>query len=146
MRTGRMSSGAFIFAGAHTPYAVLAAFLLLRGLGLSLSLTPAMTAAIIELEPDQVDDATPQLTVLQRVGAAALSVVFSRHIAELHPRTITGAADAFNITWIWALVITGLGVLPAILVARVERSHRQARQLGGAQSSRGPRRALEPNS
>jgi EmrB/QacA subfamily drug resistance transporter len=119
----------FIFADAHTPYALLAPVLVMRGLGLSLSILPAMTAAIIGLRPDQVDDATPQLNVLQRVGgaigAAILTVVLSRHLAQLHPLTGSGAAHAFNTTWIWAVVITAAGVLPAVLLLRVERSHRQ---------------------
>lgn len=120
----------FIFADAHTSYWLLAPFLVVRGLGLSLSMMPAMTAAIIGLRSDQVDDATAQLNVLQRVGgsigAAVLTVVLSRHLDQLHPLTAVGAAHAFNTTWIWALVITVAGILPAMLLARFERSHRQA--------------------
>ena len=119
----------FIFAGAHTSYGLLAPLLVVRGLGLSLSIVPAMTAAIIELRPDQVDDATPQLNVLQRVGGsvggAILTVVLSRHLDALHPRTATGIAGAFNTTWIWAVVITAVALAPAALLARVERAARR---------------------
>jgi EmrB/QacA subfamily drug resistance transporter len=141
----------FIFADAHTPYALLALLLVVRGLGLSLSIMPAMTAAIVGLRPDQVDDATAQLNVLQRVGgalgAAVLTVVLSRHLAELHPLTGTGAAHAFNTTWIWAVVITAAGVLPAVPLVRVERSHRQAgRKRIGRTEPNTPelQRALDP--
>ena len=120
----------FIFADAHTSYGLLAPFLVIRGLGLSLSIVPAMTAAIIELRPDQVDDATPQLNVLQRVGGSiggvVLTVVLSRHLAALHPRTAAGAAAAFNTTWIWAVAITAVALVPALLLARVERAARRA--------------------
>ncbi len=120
----------FAFADAHTPYGLLAPFLVMRGLGLSLSIMPAMTAAIVGLRPDQVDDATAQINVLQRVGgslgAAILTVVLSRHLAGLNPPTAARAADAFNTTWIWALAITAVGLLPAVLLARFETSRRHA--------------------
>jgi EmrB/QacA subfamily drug resistance transporter len=120
----------FIFADAQTPYGLLAPFLVVRGLGLGLSILPAMTAAIIALKPDQIDDATPQLNALQRIGgsagAAVLTVVLSRQLEQLHPATTAGAAQAFNTTWLWALAITAAGIVPALWLAHIERSHRQA--------------------
>jgi EmrB/QacA subfamily drug resistance transporter len=122
----------FVFADAHTPYGLLAPDLVLRGLGLSLSIVPAMTAAIIGLRPDQVDDATPQLNVLQRVGGSiggvVLTVVLSRHLASAHAVGGQAAAGAFNTTWIWAVAITAVAIVPAILLARVESAARRARR------------------
>jgi EmrB/QacA subfamily drug resistance transporter len=121
----------FVFADAHTPYGLLAPVLVVRGLGLSLSIVPAMTAAIIGLRPDQVDDATPQLNVLQRVGGSiggvVLTVVLSRHLASAHAASGQAAAGAFNTTWIWAVAITAVAIVPAILLARVESAARRAR-------------------
>jgi EmrB/QacA subfamily drug resistance transporter len=122
----------FVFADAHTPYGLLAPDLVLRGLGLSLSIVPAMTAAIVGLRPDQIDDATPQLNVLQRVGGSiggvVLTVVLSRHLDSAHATGGQAAAAAFNTTWIWAVAITAAAIVPAILLARVESAARLARR------------------
>jgi EmrB/QacA subfamily drug resistance transporter len=119
----------FAFAGAHTSYGLLAPFLVVRGLGLGLSILPAMTAAVIGLRPDQIDDATPQLNALQRVGgsvgAALLTVVLSRQVERLHPVTLGGAAHAFDVTWVWALAITAIGSVPALWLTRIERAARR---------------------
>ena len=45
--------------------------LLLRGVGIGLAFVPAMSAAFAALRPDQLSDATPQLNVVQRIGAGA---------------------------------------------------------------------------
>jgi EmrB/QacA subfamily drug resistance transporter len=129
----------FVFADAHTPYGLLAPDLVLRGLGLSLSIVPAMTAAIVGLRPDQIDDATPQLNVLQRVGGSiggvVLTVVLSRHLSSAHATGGQAAAGAFNTTWIWAVAITAVAIVPAILLAKVESAARRARQGAGTAGS-----------
>ena len=132
-----VSTVPFVLADAATPYAFLVPALLVRGLGLGLSLLPAMTAAVVALRPDQIDDATPQLNALQRVGgsagAAVLTVVLSRHIAGAQPLTLDAAASAFSATWVWALLITVVGVIPALWLARVERvGKRQAPLISSA--------------
>ena len=119
----------FVFADATTAYGLLAPALVVRGVGLGLSLLPAMTAAVVALKPEQLDDATPQLNALQRVGgsagAAVLTVVLSRQIAKAQPLTLDTAADAFNTTWIWAIIITAIGVLPALWLTRADRNARK---------------------
>jgi hypothetical protein len=58
----------FVLIGAATPFVLIGLAMLVRGIGIGLSIMPAMTAAFSVLSPEQVNDASPQLTVLQRVG------------------------------------------------------------------------------
>ena len=48
-----------------------------RGFGIGMSIMPAMTAAFSVLRPEQVNDATPQLNVLQRVGGSLGTAIFA---------------------------------------------------------------------
>ena len=49
---------------------LISAAMIVRGFGIGMSMMPSMTAAYAVLRPDQINDATPQLTVLQRVGGS----------------------------------------------------------------------------
>ena len=60
----------FMLITATTPFAVIGAAMMVRGVGIGLSIMPAMTAAFSVLTREQVNDASPQLTVLQRVGGS----------------------------------------------------------------------------
>jgi glycerol uptake facilitator-like aquaporin len=94
-----------------------------------MSMMPAMTAAFSVLRRDQVNDASPQLIVLQRVGGsigtAVLSVVLSNHLAGAHGPA--AAAQAFGSTYWWVMGVTLVGLVPTLLLTAVERRVRSAR-------------------
>jgi EmrB/QacA subfamily drug resistance transporter len=114
----------FIFLGAHTSYVPLTVAMLARGLGVGLSSMPAMTAAYRALTPEQVNDATPQLNVIQRVGGsigtAIVTVILQQHLngAGLSP---VKQAHAFDSTFVWVAAAAALATLPTLLLMRIER-------------------------
>ena len=69
-----------------TPYWLLAAALVVRGVGLGFTMMPAMASAYALLDHGQVPRATPMLNVLQRVGGsigtAVLAVVLQNQIRD----------------------------------------------------------------
>jgi EmrB/QacA subfamily drug resistance transporter len=118
----------FVGLGAETSYAVLGAAMIGRGLGIGLTMMPAMTAAFAQLRPEDVAHATPQLNVLQRVGGAIgtalLTVVLQQGLAGAH--TPDAAAAAFGHTYVWVLALSAVALIPAFVLARVERGDREA--------------------
>ena len=72
----------FIALQADTSYLLISAAMIGRGLGIGLTMMPAMTAAYSRLRPEDIAHATPQLNVLQRVGGSigtALLTVVLQH-------------------------------------------------------------------
>ena len=118
------------FVGLHadTSYAVLAAAMVGRGLGIGLTMMPAMTAAYARLRPEDIAHATPQLNVLQRVGGAigtALLTVVLQHGLTSGAHTPDAAASAFGHTYLWVLVLTAVAAIPAFVLARAETTERE---------------------
>jgi EmrB/QacA subfamily drug resistance transporter len=118
----------FVGLGADTSYTVLGAAMIGRGLGIGLTMMPAMTAAFAQLRPEDVAHATPQLNVLQRVGGAIgtalLTVVLQQGLAGAH--TPDAAAAAFGHTYVWVLALSAVALIPAFVLARVESGDREA--------------------
>ena len=119
----------FAFADPDTSYVLLCLALVVRGIGLGLAMMPAFSAAYAALTPAQVGDATPQLNVLQRIGGsfgtAILTVVLTTQLeGAASPQA---GADAFNLTFLIAAVVTMLGVVPAVILTQVERRARAGR-------------------
>ena len=81
-----MATIPFVLVTATTPYATIGTAMLFRGIGVGLSIMPAMTAAFSVLPREKVNDASPQLTVLQRVGGslgtAIIAVVLEGQISN----------------------------------------------------------------
>jgi MFS family permease len=125
---------------ATTPYAVTSAMLFVRGIGLGSSMMPAMAAAYSTVSREAVPRATTALNVLQRVGGsigtALLAVVLEDRIKSAVPgggafgngaikpvppavrAHVAGPlAHAFTSTFWWAVALTAVAVLPAILLA-----------------------------
>jgi EmrB/QacA subfamily drug resistance transporter len=118
----------FVLVTAITPFSVIGVAMLVRGVGVGLAIMPAMTAAFSVLTREQVNDASPQLTVLQRVGGslgtAIIAVVLQGHIEHAH----TGAAVAagFGHTYWWVMGVTLAALVPTLVLTRIERrAHRQ---------------------
>lgn len=124
-----ISTVPFAFVGADDSYLMLSAFLVLRGFGIGTAIMPAMSAAYAVLDPAEITNATPQLTVLQRVGGsvgtAILSVVLANELDGA--RTPAAAAAGFAATYWWALVVTLVAAAPALMLVRVEHRARRAR-------------------
>jgi hypothetical protein len=125
----------FLFVGIATPYALLACAMVVRGIGVGLAMMPAMTAAFTSLHHHQVNDASPQLNVIQRVGGtlgtAIIAVVLQNKLA-LVPGAGTGTytnaaavAAAFADTYRWVILINGLALIPAAALWRIERQSRR---------------------
>jgi len=113
----------YVLVTATTPFAVISAAMLVRGIGVGLAIMPAMTAAFSVLSREQVNDASPQLTVLQRVGGSLGTAIFAVVLqGQLkHAHTATAAAAGFGHTYWWVMGITLLALLPTLLLARIER-------------------------
>jgi EmrB/QacA subfamily drug resistance transporter len=113
----------FVLVTAGTPFALIGGAMLVRGIGVGLAIMPAMTAAFSALSPAQVTDASPQLTVLQRVGGSlgtAIIAVVLQGQTE-HARTPAAAAAGFGHTYWWVMAVTLVGLAPTLLLARIER-------------------------
>ncbi len=119
----------FVIFTATTPYEWIALSMIFRGVGVGLAFMPAMTAAFAVLDHEQVNDASPQLNVIQRVGGslgtAAVAVVLQAKLTDgsAH-RTAASTAAAFAGTYWWVLILTAISLLPAIVLWRIERQHR----------------------
>jgi EmrB/QacA subfamily drug resistance transporter len=115
----------FVLIGAETSYWLIGAAMIVRGFGIGMSMMPAMTAAFAVLRPDQINTATPQLNVLQRVGGsigtAILAVSLQNGISSLSTPTPEGIASAFADTYWWVMAITVVALLPTIVLTVVER-------------------------
>lgn len=115
----------FVLIGAETSYWLIGAAMIVRGFGIGMSMMPAMTAAFAVLRPDQINTATPQLNVLQRVGGsigtAILAVSLQNGISSLSTPTPAGIAAAFADTYWWVMGITVVALLPTIVLTIVER-------------------------
>ena len=116
----------FLFVGAETPYLPIAASMIVRGIGVGLAFMPAMTAAFASLRRDQVNDASPQLNVIQRVGGslgtAVIAVVLQSKLTSLGPHpTPDATASAFAQTYLWVVILSLAALIPAVFLWRLER-------------------------
>jgi len=141
-----VSSIALTAVGADTSYVLVSVVLLVRGLGIGMSMMPAMAAAYTTLDPSDVPRATTGLNVLQRVGGAIgtalLTVVLTRALtdrgfsegiggegavasgAPLPHEVAVRIADAFSHAFWWAAAFVAVAIVPAIVLAMVERRRR----------------------
>ena len=104
------------------PRWLLAIGLFVRGIGMGATLMPAMAAAYTVLTPEAVPRAASALEIVQRAGAlfgiALLAVILQSQLplslSELDTAPAATAADAAAHTFVWALVLTALALLPAL--------------------------------
>ncbi len=119
----------FGLIGAHTSIVWLSVALLLRGTGIGFAFMPAMTAAFAAVEKSELEDASPQLNVVQRVGGslgtAVLAVVLQRALSGAH--SVAAAASGYGTAFWASTVLTALAVVPCVLLLRAERAARAAR-------------------
>ncbi|MFI1916305.1 DHA2 family efflux MFS transporter permease subunit [Nocardia sp. NPDC020380] len=113
----------FLFLSDDTSYWLLALAMIVRGLGIGLAATPAMTAALQDLSPDRMADATPQLNIMQRIGGSIGTAVFIVVLQQgLRAGGGGGASDAFATTFGWVLTAAILALLPTSILAMRGRS------------------------
>src|SRR5512133_2156411 len=118
----------FVALQADTSYLLICAAMIGRGLGIGLTMMPAMTAAYSRLRPEDIAHATPQLNVLQRVGGSvgtALLTVVLQHGLTAGAHTPAAAADAFGHTYLWVMALTAVAAIPAFVLARSESADRE---------------------
>jgi MFS family permease len=136
---------------AHTPYGATSAILFVRGIGLGCTMMPALAAAYSTISRQAIPRATTAMNVLQRIGGsigvALLAVVLQNEIksaipAGAHPPLGGGAiqpipevvrariadplAQAFTHTFWWAVALTAVAIVPAVVLAIAGRRSRQA--------------------
>ncbi|MGW6918934.1 DHA2 family efflux MFS transporter permease subunit [Kitasatospora sp. NPDC054939] len=121
------------------PYWRLVAALVVMGIGVGTTLMPAMATATRSVSADEVPAASTMMTIIQQIGSsvgtAAVSVLLTAALADRLPggggigavhalpaaeRTALGPdlADAFQHTYLWAVALLGLALLPALLLPR----------------------------
>jgi len=137
-----VGTGAYTQLESDTSYELLATALWLRGVGLGMTMMPAMAAAYQTLSRAAVPRATTALNIIRTVGGsfgtAILSVVLERQIEANLPvvggslGTLRGAvgggppppriaeplAHAFGQTFWWAVGLTALALIPAAFLPR----------------------------
>jgi len=111
-----LSSVAYTQVTAHTGGPILAASLLVWGIGVAAVAVPVAAAAYQGLPPTEIPNATSAITMVQTVGASVGAAVLS---AILQSRTAHHAgelAPAFADTFWWVLGFTALALIPALLL------------------------------
>ncbi len=117
----------FVMITNATPYSLLAIAMVVRGVGMGLSMMPSMTAAFSVLTKEQVNDASPQLTVLQRVGGslgtAIIAVILQHNLSSIQPgpHAAALAGAGFGHTYWWVMGATLIALVPTAVLARIER-------------------------
>jgi EmrB/QacA subfamily drug resistance transporter len=113
----------FALIGSGTSYWLIGAAMVVRGFGIGMSMMPSWTAAFSVLGPHQINDATPQLTVLQRVGGsigtALLTVLLQNHLDAA--RSPAAEASAFGSTYWWVMGMALAAVIPCFVLWQIER-------------------------
>ena len=81
-----------LFLGESTPYLWLSAVLLVRVIGISLCMIPAMSAIYRAIPPAKIGDGTTQVNVLNRLGGSTGTAIFT--IALVHALAGTSSPAA----------------------------------------------------
>jgi ABC-type sugar transport system permease subunit len=125
---------------ADTPYTLLAPVLVVRGIGIACAMMPSMAAAFATLSHAAVPRATSALNVIQRVGGsmgtALLAVILQHQIAtqvggaggggggtlqrlpeDVRARVADPLATAFGNTFWWAVAMSAVALVPAVVLA-----------------------------
>jgi MFS family permease len=112
-----------LFLGASTSYLWLSAVMLVRGIGISLCMIPAMSAVYRAIPPAKVGDGTTQVNVLNRLGGSIATAVFTialQHALGGSGPSAAASATAYGDAFRWVLGAGLLMAVPAIFLARAE--------------------------
>lgn len=121
-----LSTVPFLFITAATPLFVPVIGMLMRGVGVGLTGRPALTVAYAVLTKDQVNEASPQINVTQRVGSALgtsiVAVVLELRLLHLGTSaSSTAMARAFAGTYWWVTAMCVIAIFPAFALWRIDR-------------------------
>src|SRR4051794_2204762 len=140
----------YAFLGPATPYGLLAGLLVIRGIGLGSTMMPTMAAAYAVLSPGQIPRATSALNVTRQVGGslgtAVLAVLLQPEIRLQLPGAAPAPGGVKSGRWqgaagwrigtrlggasahpfVWAFVIPGIAITPAVALVVVGRRSRAA--------------------
>jgi EmrB/QacA subfamily drug resistance transporter len=118
------------WAGASTPFPLLAGVLVLRGLGLGASMMPAQTAAYATLRQDTgAARGTSALNAIQRMGGA-LGVALMSVVLDRNLNGGGAVAPAFEAGFAWTVALTLLAFVPAAFLPRRPARSRPRRAIG----------------
>ena len=134
----------FAFVTDHTSYLLLCSFSFVLGLGMGLSMMPAMTAAMQAVPAAAIARTSTAMNIIRQsgasIGTAILSVILAGQITDrlaggASPSGASGfealhglspaqqaainpqLADAFASTFVWALALLALAFIPALAMA-----------------------------
>jgi EmrB/QacA subfamily drug resistance transporter len=131
----------FTQVGATTPYWQLLVALFVTGLGMGSTMMPIMSAALQTLTHEKVARASTAVTIVQNasgaIGSAVMSIILAALLAgkfnvpteqgqvaatlaianpATHDTAATLAADSFASTFVWALILIAVCLIPALLL------------------------------
>jgi EmrB/QacA subfamily drug resistance transporter len=127
----------FAFVTATTSYTLLCGFSVVLGLGMGLAMMPTMTAAMQAVPAHAIARTSTAMNIIRQsgasIGTALVSVILASAISsrlsvggfddvqKLSPAARHDAAehlaDAFAVTFRWALLLLALAFIPALLLA-----------------------------
>jgi EmrB/QacA subfamily drug resistance transporter len=141
----------FLFVGAHSSYVLLMAGQAVQGLGMGFAMMPTMTAAMQSVPPTAIARTSTAMNIIRQggasIGTAILSVILAGYLshnltgalgarapksggglgslqhlpAAQHAVIATPVAHAFGNTFIWALVLVVIALIPATALALMGR-------------------------
>lgn len=107
---------AYTQVAAHTHDLVLAAALLVWGVGIAAVAVPVSAAAYQGLPSTVIPSATSAITMVQTVGASVGAAVLAVILQDRAARPPGAMAAAFSDTFWWVLAFTALALIPALLL------------------------------
>ena len=137
--------GVFTQVAADTSYTLLLGGLFVMGLGMGMTMMPIMSAALASLQHHQIARGSTMMNIVQQtggsIGTAVMSVILTNHVqndaaaskysgvtqglippSALSPDELvkgqSALADAFGSTYIVALVLVVLCLIPALFLPR----------------------------
>jgi predicted MFS family arabinose efflux permease len=118
-----IGTAAYTQVTPHTSVLLLGASLVIRGAGIGAVFVPVMAASYIGLRHDQIPRATTAVRIFQQVGGSLGTAVFavilqrqSAHPAAAGQSGNDVVAAAFGTTFWWALGLTAIALVPALLL------------------------------
>jgi hypothetical protein len=125
---------AFAWAGPRTSEWLLAASLFVRGAGLAPVTIAVVAGAFRDIPSEDVPDASSTTRIVQQVGGSFGSAVLALILASalLSHRAVTPAVRglAFDTAFWWAIGLTALALVPAVLL-QASRNGRADEPVGG---------------